>query len=144
MAVTLVPTVGASNANSYASVGEATVELEGHPDVADWTALSADEQARALILATERVDQEEYEGSPVNPLAGTSDGTVQALKFPRNGCTSDEGWTYRNDIIPVPIKKGTIALALEIGAGGVSLTDEGLEGFEAVAQWLENFGKETL
>jgi hypothetical protein len=133
MAVTVVTTVGSASANSYASVTEADAELEAHPDVATWTALTDPEKGRALILATQRIDQEPFEGSTVNPLPGTSDEAAQALKFPRNGCTSDEGWTYQNDVIPEPIKKATIHLALDIAAGGVSLTDEGLEGFEEVA-----------
>lgn len=132
MSVTLVATVGASTANAYATVAEAVSFFEGRDGVDAWTAAGADARARALILATGRIDQEEFEGSPVNALNGTSEGTTQALKWPRSGATNEEGWDYLTTVIPEPIKRATYELALEILGGGVSLSDTGLEGFEAV------------
>jgi len=132
MAVTVTPTVGASDANAYASVVEGDAFFEGRSGVTAWTGASADEKGRALILATERIDQEEFVGSPVSPLSGTSSGTTQALKWPRYSAQDDEGWTYESDVIPERVKKATLELALEVLGGGVSLTDSGLEGFEDV------------
>lgn len=134
MAITVTTTVGADNANAYASVaeGDAHFEADSSDGATAWLASSDDEKGKALILATQRIDQEEYRGSPVNPLVGTSEDTVQALKFPRNGAVSDEGWAFLSTVIPEPLKKATIELAGEILAGGVSLTDTGLEGFDVV------------
>lgn len=132
MAASLVATVGASDANAYATIAEAEAYAANRKDASDWTGASSDEKAQALIMATWRIDQEEFEGTPVHPLNGTSSGTTQALRFPRYGCISDEGWAYLETVIPEPVKKATYELALEILGGGISLTDTGLEGFEDV------------
>lgn len=134
MAVTVTPTVGTDDANSYASVAEGTAYLEGHPKETTWTGAADDDvRGRALIMATARIDQEDFVGQPVKPLVGSeTTGSTQALKWPRLGAVNSEGWTFDDEIVPERIKKATMELALEILAGGVSLTDSGLEGFETV------------
>lgn len=134
MAVTVTTTVGGASSNSYASVAEGTAYFEGHPDEATWTGADDDDaRGRALIMATARIDQEDFVGRTKNPLAGSeTTSATQALKWPRQGAVNSEGWTYDDDIIPEPIKKATMELALEVLAGGVSLTDSGLEGFTGV------------
>lgn len=132
MPVTLVATVGGATSNSYAEVSEADAYFDGRQNVSAWTRASEDQKKRALILATARIDQEEFVGTLVSPLTGTSAGTTQALRWPRQGATNEEGWDYLTTVIPEPVKKATYELALEILGGGVSLTDTGLEGFEDV------------
>lgn len=134
MAVAVVTTVGGASSNSYASVAEGDAHFEAHPSdgATAWLAGDSDTKGKALILATQLIDQEEHQGSPVNPLVGTSEEAVQALKYPRNGVVSEEGWVYLDTVIPPPLKVATIELAGEIMAGGVSLTDSGLEGFSEV------------
>jgi len=134
MAVTVTTTVGGAGSNSYASVADGTTYFEGHPNEVTWTgAASDDARGRALIMATARIDQEDFVGQSKRPLAGSeTTSATQALKWPRIGAVNAEGWTIDDDIVPEPVKKATMELALEILSGGVSLTDSGLEGFESI------------
>jgi hypothetical protein len=85
MAVSLVATAGAANANSYADVATADAYLgacaDSHAAAAAWRALSstgadADTKARALIEATRRLDLLTYTGDLAAPL-------TQRLQWPR-------------------------------------------------------------
>lgn len=131
---TLVSTVGAVDANSYASVADATTYFDERLNTAAWSGAVSDDQARALIAATRRIDQETFEGVPVNPLTGTSTGTTQALKWPRYSADDDAGWTWEPTVIPVPVKHATYKLALYLLNQGASDPSQptGLEGFANV------------
>lgn len=134
---TLVATVGASNANSYATVADCTTYLDERLNASAWTtavAAAAGDPERALIAATRRIDQERFEGVPVNPLTGTSTGTTQALKWPRYSATDDAGWTWEATVIPLPVKHATYELALYLLNQGTTdpAQPTGLEGFENV------------
>lgn len=128
MATTLVPTVGSASANAYVSVAEADTYFTDRGSASAWTGTD-DVKARALIQATDRIDQEEFRGYPALPLNGTRASDTQALKWPRQNATDDEGWTYEDDVIPERIKKATMELALEILAGNFVLLDTGLEAY---------------
>lgn len=132
MPSTLVANVGASNANAYATLAEYDAFLDDHPSGSDASGTSDDAKTRALLQATARIDEEDFQGSPVNPLTGTGTGTTQALKFPRYGVENEEGWTYLGTVIPEPVKEATMELALEIQAGRFAVKDTGLEGIEEV------------
>lgn len=131
---TLDPTIGGSAANSYVSVSDADTYFDERPNSSTWTGeTDADKKERALIAATRRLDQEDFEGSPVNPLTGTSSGTTQSLKFPRYDVEDPDGWTYLHSVIPEPLKLATMELALAyLGASSDPLANTGLEGFEEV------------
>lgn len=134
---TLVATVGSSTANSYVTVAEATAYLDERLNSSAWTtavdAVGGDPE-RALIMATRRIDEEEFVGTPVNPLNGTSTGTTQALRWPRYSATNGEGWVYEHTVIPAPVKHATIELALKYLNDGAtdSLANSGLEAFKHV------------
>ena len=70
MAVTI--TVGT---NSYISVADATTYFNDRLYIAEWTAASADDKARALIMATKRIDN--------LILRGIKSVNTQTLQFPR-------------------------------------------------------------
>lgn len=134
MAVTIVADVGSPTANSYVTLAEADAYFSDSDGAATWAAETDDDKReRALVQATNRIDQERFEGRSRYPLVGRSTtGTVQALKWPRHGCVDDEGWTVDETVIPAAVKRATFELALEILAGGFSLSDSGLEAFENV------------
>jgi hypothetical protein len=135
---TLDATVGGANSNSYVTVATADTYFDERLNVSAWTDLTAsaadvDTKEQALIQATRRIDQEDFDGSPVNPLTGTSTDTTQALKFPRFNATNEEGWDYLQTVIPDPVQRATMELALSyIGTTDDGLADSGLEGFEDV------------
>lgn len=132
MASEIIATPGAANANSYALVAEGDTYWGDRANGSAWTGSTADQKKQALIQATDRIDEEQFTGSPTNPLTGTSTGTTQALKFPRVDVQDEEGWTYQDNVIPVCIKEATLELARCIRAGEYIPADTGLEGFEEV------------
>lgn len=98
MAVTLVPTPGAANANTYVSLAAADAYLADHLRVAEWTAATVDDKSRALIQATEDLDElVEWDIA----LLGWPTSTTQALRFPSSSVIRRWGdaW-YANDVIP--------------------------------------------
>lgn len=121
MAVIVVATPKASNANSYATVAEGTSYHEGHPYPTVWEDASEDEQARALVTATRMLDTW-YEW---NGIVST---LTQSLAWPRRGVIKDnitQGVTgtalnewhepyavlLDPDVIPARIRDATCELA---------------------------------
>lgn len=82
MALTVVATAKATNANSYATVAEGDTYHEGHPYPDTWENASADEKGRALVTATRMLDTW-YEW---NGIVST---LTQALAWPRRGVIKD-------------------------------------------------------
>ena len=124
MPVTIVATVGAANANSYVLATEADAYFDARLDSADWADADADDRARALIMATNRIDQEAFGGS--------RSSSAQALAFPRYGCYDRDGISIDSASIPAGIKKATYELALVLLQKDF-FADSGLEQFSDVA-----------
>lgn len=78
MALTVIATPGAANANSYCTVAEADTYHEGHLYADTWTGASAAQKAQAVVMATRLLD-ERYAWASW-PAAAT-----QALQWPRSG-----------------------------------------------------------
>ncbi|MDD3921340.1 MAG: hypothetical protein PHO41_09245 [Eubacteriales bacterium] len=99
MAVTV--TVGT---NSYISVADATTYLDNNLYITEWTAASADDKSRAVIMATRKIDR--------LTLTGAKKLATQALEFPRAyvydtrytsdnqtiAALTDEGWYTETDV----------------------------------------------
>lgn len=119
------PTVDATakgaNSNSYVTRAEAQTYFDGRLNVANWTAASDANKDRALIMATARLDQEAYEGTPTT--------TTQALKWPRSGTFDSDGIHWDQDVVPAPVKEATYETALELLDGSLTLAPTGLEGY---------------
>lgn len=124
---TIDATVGGADANSYVTLSEATDYFDERLNTADWDGAEQDDQERALIMATRRLDQESYEG-----VRDDVDHEDQALEWPRSGATHPDGHAYDHDVIPPLIKRATYELALAM-LGDDLLDDTGLEGFEEVS-----------
>lgn len=108
MAVTLVTTVGASDANSYVSAEAADTYIEFHildDDLrGEWAGLPADEKSRYLILATRQLDM--YSG-----WRGVRKTRNQALEWPRADAVDVDGYYIPDDSIPAKIIAATVETA---------------------------------
>jgi hypothetical protein len=129
MAVDIVATVGASNANSFVTPEEMTAYCDGRLNAGIWT--EAEEQLPALVEATRDLTVLQWLGErasatqalawpraycPDPDLEGTVDGLVVDLVVRR--------WpvVFPADIIPERVRVATCELALQyLKAGGTDL-----------------------
>lgn len=120
---TIDATVGGASANSYITRAAATTYFDERLNSGAWTSAADADKDRALIQATRRLDQENWQGVRVT--------TGQALDWPRYWATDEDGEEYAADAIPQPIKDATCELALRFLNDGTTdtLADTGLEEF---------------
>jgi hypothetical protein len=89
MAVVIVATPGAANANSYLTLAEAQAIIDGFvqdADVQHWNTGNTDSRNRALFTATQRLDRERFLGARATD--------TQSLQWPRTGVRKPD--TYIN------------------------------------------------
>jgi hypothetical protein len=89
MAVVIVATPGAANANSYLTLADAQAIIDGFvqdADVTAWATATTDQKNRALFTATQRLDHERYLGARATD--------TQSLQWPRTGVRKPD--TYIN------------------------------------------------
>jgi len=108
MAITLVATSGASNANSYCTVVEADAYNEAHISGASWAAANTTQKEQALISATRLLDSYlSWQGTVATP--------TQALQWPRESmmwmpgcsvCATNSAYIDPT-VIPVQLKNAT-------------------------------------
>lgn len=123
-------TVGGASANSYVTMAEAHDYFDQRiPSTAWFETESTPDREAALVTGRIRLDQERFRGVPKLPLSGTLVSQTQALKWPRQGVVDDEGWTYRDDVIPGRIKRAQMELAYAVLSGDLALAQTGLERF---------------
>jgi hypothetical protein len=122
MALTLVKEDGTGkvDANSYADAADGDAYHDGHLYASAWTAASAGNKDKALVMATRLIDAEyQFNGFRTN------DG--QALQWPRERCPDpDSGGTVGlslllnyaryldNDKVPAALANATCELAREL------------------------------
>jgi hypothetical protein len=114
--MSLVATVGASNANSYVTVNEADAYFADRLYASAWTGASSGDRAKALVTAARRLDQEEFAGLKVT--------TTQGMKWPRYDAYDQDGNWYPTDAIPQAVKDGQCELALELLKGDLLAESE--------------------
>jgi hypothetical protein len=105
MALTLIATPGASNANSYCTLEESNAYHEAHVYGDSWVNGDEDANTRALIWATRLLDEQmDWKGYPTS--------TTQALRWPRIQVLDRDGHLYLpQDAIPTFLKQATAELA---------------------------------
>lgn len=104
MALVVITTAGAKDANSYASLEDGNQYHEGHPQGATWTAATEDAENRALVTATRQMDAWfEWDGFVTY--------VDQALLWPRVGVVGRKGYLLDSKSIPDIIRDATIELA---------------------------------
>lgn len=124
---TLKADVGAADANSFATVEEGDTYFDERTRVSSWTGESSEAvKARALIMATRRVDMLSFAGVKVTD--------TQALKWPRIDVFDESGYEYATNAIPTIVKYAVFETALKIlndnAAGTDTFANSGLEGFD--------------
>jgi hypothetical protein len=126
MAPTVVATAKDVAANSYCDEDFASNYFDGRLNSDAWSA-DPSLQPTALVMATNRLEQEKYKG--------TRTTQAQALKFPRIGVTDDDGLALNPDLVPLDVQKATCELALALlQAGSSDITaGTGLEQFKSLA-----------
>ena len=144
MAITIVATAGAANANSYISLTEANELIEGlvaDDDVIAWEAgsTSDDYRNRALYTAAQRIDRERFLGARATD--------TQALQWPRTGVRKPDtyintyatGFPFRittdyftDTEIPDQIKKALAVLSVYLNNNKDGLGLSGLEDYQNI------------
>jgi hypothetical protein len=142
MAVVIVATPNAANANSSLTLADAQAIIDGFVEDADiqhWASGNTDSRNRALFTATQRLDRERFLGARATD--------TQALQWPRTGVRKPDtyintyavGFPFRistdyfaDNEIPTQIKYAQAVLAayLHNNTDGIGLS--GLEDFKNV------------
>ncbi len=142
MAITLVATPGAADANTYLTLSDAQDIIDGlveNDDVVAWGTATTDQKNRALYTATQRLDRERYLGARATD--------TQALQWPRTGVRKPDtyintyavGFPFRittdyftDTEIPQQVKEAqaTLAVYLNNNKDGIGLS--GLEDYKNV------------
>jgi len=134
MAITIVATAGASNANSYVTEAELTTYIENRlHNSSTVSAATSDTNKKALVLATRLLDELiDWDGDP-------SDADDQALQWPRYGLYDDKGNVLDEDTIPQRIKNATMEFACYLIDGDRTAENatEGIKGLKAGSVELE-------
>lgn len=119
-------TSGGASANSFVSVAEADTYFSYHRFASLWTEAETPDKEKALVMATRRLDTENYFGQKVT--------TTQALKWPRYDVFDEDGIAVPTTAIPQRIKDATCDLALEyLRSDPTSQVAEGLLQFSKIA-----------
>lgn len=110
MALVLVATPGATNANSYEDVAGADAYFLGRVGSANWEDLDTEVKAAALVHATGILNYS-YDWH------GYKSDTDQALDWPRMGVYDKNDELVDDDIIPVRLANCTSELAFALTEG---------------------------
>ena len=142
MAITIVATAGAANANSYLSLSDAQDLIDGlmeDDDVVAWGTATPDQKNRALYSAPQRIDRERFLGARATD--------TQSLQWPRTGVRKPDtyintyatGFPFRittdyftDTEIPDQIKKALAVLAVYLNNNKDGLGLSGLEDYKNV------------
>jgi hypothetical protein len=142
MAIAIVATPGAADANSYLTLAAAQAIVDGFiqdDDVIAWASATTDQKNRALFTATQRLDRERFLG------ARSTD--TQALQWPRTGVRRPDtyintyavGFPFRittdyfdDNEIPVQVQYAEVVLAVYLNNNTDALGLSGLEDYKNV------------
>ena len=123
-ASTLVTTVGGASSNSYVTLAVFNTYCEQRLNVDAFDDAQADDKIRALLMATRRLDRENWLGQKA--------ATTQALTWPRSGVYIPDGSGYQYELTEIPqlVKDAQCELALAYLAGyGASVSSDSISEF---------------
>jgi hypothetical protein len=135
MAVTLVATPGATNANSYLTLAEANDYFDTRLFSDNWTDNLADGE-KALMMATRTLDAlaqpyKYYVADGPRPYyrtrpqwTGVPASATQALAWPRAGMYDAGGNLIASDVIPQALKNAVAELAMQLLAEDRTLDND--------------------
>ena len=115
MAITIIETPGAADANSFVSLAEVETYMLGRGNKTLWDAASDPNKNIAIADATQEIDLRCYEGVRAD--------TVQALDWPRDWAVDPDSPTlsyFDNDVVPTRIKNATAELAFQFIKAGTT------------------------
>ncbi len=142
MAVTIVATIGAANANSYLTIATADNIIEGlveDDDVVAWASATTDQKNRALYTSAQRLDRERFLGAKATD--------TQAMQWPRTGVRKPDtyintyavGFPFRitadyftDTEVPDQITRAQAVLACYLQNNKDSLNLTGLESYQTI------------
>jgi hypothetical protein len=124
MAAAITATAKGATSNSYATLAEAESYMDARTGAATWDAAADDDKNRALIEATNRIEQHDFYGSPT--------ASDQRLKWPRVGTYDADGRYWAQDTVPRVVQYAQFEVALALVNGDLEFKDSGLEGFDSV------------
>jgi len=104
LALVLISTPGAVDANSYATAAEGTTYHEGHLYASAWTGASTATKEAALVMATRLLDA-------LVEWSGLATSETQALAWPRVGMLTRNGYVIESSEIPADLKSATAEYA---------------------------------
>jgi hypothetical protein len=110
-------TTGGTSSNSYLDADEAADYFAERLHSSAWTAASAGDKDAALIQATRVIDARVC-------FAGMATTATQALRWPRSGLVSMNGYPLGDDVIPDQLKDAVCELALTLLDGDVTIESE--------------------
>jgi len=138
MAVTVVATAGATNANSYLTLAEAVTYFESRLPVAAWDAATTDTKNRLIVMATRVMNAMARPLVTYYPASngrgayyvtssewtGTPATTTQRLAWPRIGMYDANGNAISELVIPGDLKDATAELAGSLGTSDTTLDND--------------------
>ena len=107
MPLVIVATAGDIYANSYCTLAEAEAYFTGRLHCTDWTAAITADKNAALVWATSLLDSE------MNWYGYVMTET-QALRWPRTGLATPDGYNVTNVAIPTFLKNATAEFAMSL------------------------------
>ena len=143
MAITIIATPNAADANSYLTLADAQLIIDGmvlDADATAWGTATTDNKNRALYSAAQRLDRERFLG------ARSTD--TQSMQWPRTGVRKPDtyintyavGFPFRittdyftDTEIPTQIKQAQAVLAVFLNNNTDSLGLSGLEDYNSVS-----------
>lgn len=151
MAIVIVATPGAANANSFGTLEEADAYFATRLYSTAWTSADIEVKKAALIMATSALTANIcWVGSPTD--------AVQVLPFPRTGMSDRNGNEIADTVIPQDLKIAEFELALamlksdrtaesdieavgltKLKAGPVELSFSGAGGSEVITSYAKSF-----
>lgn len=121
MTLVLDDTLGGPSANTYVTLAAADAYLDARFDTSQWDGLSEDDKTRALLMATQRLQLENFQGWPVS--------YTQALAWPRAGTVTRDGVPLSTTAIPQLVCDAQCELALVLAKNPESFADSDLGEF---------------
>ena len=104
MAITLVVTPGASDANAFVSVADANIFHKGRVHNSEWNDAGSGDKSAAIVMATRSLCYH-------YTYTGTRTEETGSLDWPRTGVTDEDGYTVASDAIPQFMKDATSEFA---------------------------------
>ena len=142
MAIALVATVGGNTSNTYLTLADAQLIVDGmvqDADVTAWGSATTDAKNRALYTAAQRLDRERYLGARATD--------TQSMQWPRTGVRKPDTYIntyavgfpfrittdyYTDTEIPDQIKRAQVVLAIYLNNNTDGLGLTGLEDYKNV------------